>query len=106
MAKNSNGWCKKLMHKQKVHAMKLKLGNEVGVAQYCQKARPITARPLERESIEDKPLPKSVPSMIAVLSGEVKLKAFIAPMKSNFKPRPWGKKVAARTVFGYNAVSI
>lgn len=104
MAKNGNTWCKKLMHKQKVHAMKLKLGNEVGVAQYCQKARPIAARALDRETIEDKPLPKPVPSMAAVISGEAKLRPFIAPVREGFKVRGFGKKIAAREVRGFNAV--
>ncbi len=31
MAKSSNTWCKKLMHKAKVHALKHKLGNEEGL---------------------------------------------------------------------------
>lgn len=31
MAENGNTWCKKLMQKAKVHALKHKLGNEQGV---------------------------------------------------------------------------
>ena len=57
MAK-TGGWCKKLMDKSKANAMKSKLGNEVGVMSYCSKARPVTARALNRKSIEDKPIKK------------------------------------------------
>jgi hypothetical protein len=57
MAK-TGGWCKKLMDKAKRNALKAKCGNETSIMSYCQKARPLTARSLDRKNIKDKPLPK------------------------------------------------
>lgn len=91
MAKSGNTWIKKLEHKAKQHTMKKLLGNENPVMNYCARAKPITARSLEREDIIDKPLPKKPPSMEEVRSGEAKLRPFIAPMVQGWKPRPYGK---------------
>ena len=58
MASKGNTWFKKLRTKGKAHVLKAKLGNEVGVMSFCQKAKPLTARAMNRQSIEDKPAPK------------------------------------------------
>ena len=55
MAKGGNTWCKKLQTKGKAYALKQALGNEVGVMSYCAKARIVTSRSKDRQSIEDKP---------------------------------------------------
>lgn len=57
MAK-TGGWCKKLMDKAKRNALKAKCGNETSIMSYCQKAKPLTARSLDRQTIEDKPRAK------------------------------------------------
>lgn len=85
-----NSWCKKLMHKQKVFAMREKLGNEKGVAAFCARAKPVTARSLERETIEDKPAPKGV------VVRELKP----LPQKARF--RTWSKKITPKEVRGFD----
>jgi hypothetical protein len=57
MAKGGNTWCKKLMNKRKAFILKRAIGNEVGVMNYCAKAKPATARAQDRQNIVDKPLP-------------------------------------------------
>lgn len=81
MAKGGNTWCKKLMTKAKQQKLRRMLGNEQPVMGYCLKARPITARPLNRETIEDKPLPRGVNND----------REFYGPMVEGFRPRRFGR---------------
>jgi hypothetical protein len=87
MSKNG-GWQRKLIDKEKARVLKLKKGNEMPIMGYCQKARPMTARKLERLTVEDKPAPKPVPTMQEVKATDGKvLRKFNAPMRSGFTPR-------------------
>jgi hypothetical protein len=84
MAKTGT-WYKKLCDKQKKHVMKFKLGNEVGVMSFCSKAKPLTARALNRKTIDDKPIlggPKAPPK-----DGYA-----ILPRSEGWKPRAFGKR--------------
>jgi hypothetical protein len=96
MGSKSNTWCKKLMHKAKVHAMKGKLGNEEGVFSRggttphhqaasmlnARRADPAGGRAIEGDTpLGDKPL-----------ATPPKFKERNAPMKAGrvlkpFKPR-------------------
>lgn len=82
MASTRNTWQKKLITKQKQWVLKRVLGNEVGVMTYCAKAKSATARRLDRETINDKP--------IATL-GTVKDKDPL-PRLEGWKPKPFGKR--------------
>jgi hypothetical protein len=84
MAKSGNTWCKKLMTKGKQYALKQALGNEVGVANYCAKAKSGTARALNRQSVDDKPTPKG-PSYPK--AGKAPL-----PRVDGWKPKAFGKR--------------
>jgi hypothetical protein len=97
MAKSSNTWCKKLMHKAKVHALKSKLGNEEGVLarsggenyynrQILNDRRAQLAKykhGVVDGDMPDKPLPKAP-----------KLRENIQalPRVAGWKPRPFGKR--------------
>lgn len=82
MAKGGNTWFKKLQTKGKQRALKAALGNEVGVMAHCNKARPLTARDQNRQSIEDKPTPKG-PSY-------PKKGKTLLPRVTGWKPEPYG----------------
>ena len=93
MSKGGNTWCKKLMHKRKVYILKRAIGNEVGVMNHCAKAKPATARAQDRQSIEDKPLPKG-PSLPA--------ERIALPRVEGWKPKRhgdtrWGNKYSYAT---------
>lgn len=89
MAKTGT-WYKKLCDKQKKHIMKSKLGNEVGVMSYCSKAKPLTARALNRKTIDDKPLAKGV---------TYKEKSAL-PRAEGWTPRAFGSRKLGRQVSG------
>lgn len=87
MAKGGNTWCKKLETKRKQYILKQVLGNEVGVMSYCSKAKIVTSRSKDRQSIDDKPAPKGPAN---------KLKTAL-PRAEGWKPKPhgwtrWGNK--------------
>ena len=82
MASSGNTWCKKLMTKGKAYALKQALGNENNIMGYCSKAKSGTARALDRQTIEDKPLPKGPAN---------KIKAPL-PMVDGWKPKPFGRR--------------
>jgi hypothetical protein len=85
MAKGGNTWCKKLMTKGKQYALKQKLGNEVGVASYCSKAKSGTARALNRQSIDDKPI-------VSGPSAYPKKGKMLLPRVEGWQPRPFGRR--------------
>lgn len=88
MGSKAHTWFKKLVLKQKQHAMKAALGNERGVATLCQRARPITARSLDiKGDIKDKPQPK------APAAPKKKLEL---PHVEGWKPRAFGSRKLAR----------
>jgi hypothetical protein len=82
MAKGGNTWCKKLETKRKQYILKKVLGNEVGVMSYCSKAKVVTSRSKDRQSIDDKPVPKG-PSYPA--EGKSAL-----PRTEGWQPKPHG----------------
>jgi len=72
------------MTKGKAYALKQALGNENNIMGYCSKARTQTARPLDRQTIEDKPTPKG-PSY-------PKDGKLLLPRVEGWKPKPFGRR--------------
>lgn len=81
MAK-TGGYVARLREKEKARVMKLRLGNERGVMSYCLRAHSTFATPLDRKTVEDKPTAKPY---------EAKDRSHL-PMKSDWLPKPFGKK--------------
>lgn len=76
------GYATRLREKEKQRVLKLKLGNERGVMSFCMRTHNVWAASLDRESIEDKPLPKApTPKDHKAL-----------PMRADWAPRGFGRK--------------
>jgi len=79
MGSKSNTWCKKLTTKGKAYALKKALGNEKGVMSYCARVKNVQARDMDRQSMEDKPLPNR-----PKVTDKTPL-----PMAAGWKPAPY-----------------
>lgn len=91
MAKGSNTWCKKLMHKAKVHALKHKLGNEQGVL-----ARSGGESYMNRQILDDRRA-QLAKYKFGVVDGDMPdkpehsvkpVRKFLCPMREGWRPEP------------------
>lgn len=99
MAKSSNTWCKKLMHKAKVNATKHKLGDERGLL-----AR-VTGEGYANARILDDRRAQLAKYKFGVVDGDMPdkpvhpvkaVREFTAPMRDGWKPRAFGSRKFAR----------
>jgi hypothetical protein len=96
MARSGNTWCKKLMHKGKVNALKSKLGNEQGILSRGGATNSALSRALYREAklslhhgkmgLPDGDCPDKPQHPVK------RVRAFTTETKEGYRPRPFGKR--------------